>query len=894
MKVLFAVRDDNISNAIKRDYQIKYKEIISSKSVYYFDAIVNELRMDKTYDRIIISEDLQPLTSNNYEAIDSFIFEKLDDVTDEAATPNGEDIPIILICADRRNAGEDFMNKIFGIGIYCALLGNDRNTYEVCDLIYKPRNKKEAKFYYRMNSGSVDYITQAEGDVNESEIQNIINYYRKIQGNQAKYVEAFNKIATQYNNQQLKVIISFLPQDVRRVLQVSCSKYQEVVESQDIPMEQVDDVTKKTSKPLGSSFDVNKKKQETIDNSAAGTVNNQGIRVSSIKGAESENKPVGPVIIPTSMKFKNNAGPVQKPVVPQPVQQPTQIQQQPVVQVPQQPTEQPVVQQVNPVQAAMQAAAQVQKANPVIPVQQPEPIVEEPTIDDSIVNEQIPEETTPISVEPEEDFMMPGFDDEPVEEMPVAEEQVVTTEPEEEFTMPGFEEEPVVEDQNQDVVASEEDFVMPGFEEEPVVEDTQTTVDNSEQDDGFVMPGFEEEPVVEEPVQVVNELEEDEQLPVFGDETFEEQEEIPMPTDYDNLVDETVETEPVVENEQMAFDDMAVPVDNTSDDTSIVLGEPEETDDSQIQNIGDAEALLQKLRNKKKNDDYDVSNIVEMLTHDKKIVAFVGTTQNGTSFLINNTADILSKMGIKTCIVDLTKNRNSYFIYTDNDEALRNKAYTGVQKLMNGEYDPITVNQNLDVYTSLPGERNEIDEYKTILPVLLKKYKLILLDCDFETNYGYIAACQELYLVQNMDVLTIQPLTGYLKELQTKKILDRNKLRIVINKYVRVKGIKEQTIIGGMACYNDPSMSYMSQLFNRETIKYTVVPFDPDAYSKYLAGLFNCKIDSTAYSREFQQYLRRLASMVYPITSLTTYNTNQKQGFSANVNNTLRKMKGSN
>ena len=75
MKVLFAVSDENISESIVKEYQKQYKEIISYKNVYYFNAIIKELQKDKSYDRIVISEDLEPFASNNYDTIDKFIFE---------------------------------------------------------------------------------------------------------------------------------------------------------------------------------------------------------------------------------------------------------------------------------------------------------------------------------------------------------------------------------------------------------------------------------------------------------------------------------------------------------------------------------------------------------------------------------------------------------------------------------------------------------------------------------------------------------------------------------------------------------------------------------------------------------------------------------------------------
>ena len=67
MKVLFAVSNDKMSESIVKQYQKEYKQIISYKNVYYFNAILKELQRDKTYDRVVISEDLEQYANNkNY------------------------------------------------------------------------------------------------------------------------------------------------------------------------------------------------------------------------------------------------------------------------------------------------------------------------------------------------------------------------------------------------------------------------------------------------------------------------------------------------------------------------------------------------------------------------------------------------------------------------------------------------------------------------------------------------------------------------------------------------------------------------------------------------------------------------------------------------------------
>ena len=69
----------------------------------------------------------------------------MDSISDEATGGEGGDIPIVLITTDRRNRGDSILLKLFSIGVYNALIGADRNIEQVCTLVNKPRNKKDAK-----------------------------------------------------------------------------------------------------------------------------------------------------------------------------------------------------------------------------------------------------------------------------------------------------------------------------------------------------------------------------------------------------------------------------------------------------------------------------------------------------------------------------------------------------------------------------------------------------------------------------------------------------------------------------------------------------------------------------------------------------------------------------
>ena len=84
MKVLFAVNNDKISEAVIKKYPKEYRELLSYKNVFYFNAILKEIQSDKSYDRIVISEDLEPFVNTNNESIDNFIFSNLDRISDEA------------------------------------------------------------------------------------------------------------------------------------------------------------------------------------------------------------------------------------------------------------------------------------------------------------------------------------------------------------------------------------------------------------------------------------------------------------------------------------------------------------------------------------------------------------------------------------------------------------------------------------------------------------------------------------------------------------------------------------------------------------------------------------------------------------------------------------------
>ena len=773
MKVLFAVSNENISAQIVKKYQREYKEIISYKNMYYFNAIAKELQRDKSYDRIVIGEDLEPFSSNNYDAIDKFIFEKLDNISDEATGSEG-DIPIILLCSDRRSKSEPMLVKIFGLGIYNALLSPDKSLDNVCKLLNRPRSKKEAKTYYKIDSEEVNYQSENENNVSELEIQNILKHYKRLGRDEDKYIESFNNIAAQYNDAQLRIITRFLPLNVKAVLEERSPKYQSVMTFGDASST-INTLKEQKKKENGLNINF-------LDN------NKQG-------------RPTKPVIVPTAVnrtakKLTNSAKTSN------------------VIGNVKQESNNKVQKQINAIDEDL--FEDIDTTVPTIEFEEKtEPVVEpvkrgrgrprkNPVVTEEIENKPKRGRGRPRinPIPDEEDTVLPGFNE--------------IEEDENEDILPGF-----------DDINEMEDTTLPGFDD----------ISNEEESD--VLPGFEE----------INSNEDT--LPGF--DSFNDNE----PKSYENQ-----------NNNNSFLNEKSNNWNTTSNITTY---------------------------SENSNYSSSTSRVNNLLSKDKKVVAFVGTTKNGTSFLVNNLGKTVANMGIKTAILDLTSNRNSYYIFTNNDERLRGIAYESIRKLRSGIASGISVDKNLDVYTALPGDKLPLEDVDNILATLVQNYSLVLLDCDFTSPADYFGAAQEIYIVQSLDILTIQPMTAFLRELKAKDILKEEKIRIVINKEVRIKGLTPNAIIGGLAFYNDPAMSFMTELFNKEKVKYITIPFDESTYIKYLENVMECEISTNGYSREFNYKMKELSNMVYPLVGNKFKSSNNSYSygntFSNNMNSTLEQMK---
>lgn len=877
MRVLFAVNNEKISESIVKKYQLEYKEIISAKNVYYFNAIIKELQRNRNYDRIVISEDLEPYSNRNYEMIDKFLFEKLDNISDEASSNTDSEIPIILICTDRREKGEPILTKLFSIGIYSALIGSDRTIENLCALINKPRTKREAKSYYKIFVDEADYRAENSSEVNETEVQNILNHFKKLGKNENAYVTSFNNVAAQYTDEQLKLIVGYLPLNVRAVLEEESPAYQKLM--------------------LASvKGKIKEKKEKTLTTKNINVPNKSANNIDLINKALQKPRMTKPVVIPSTIDEnsvkkvynKDSASPngtnIRPTIVSGTVRKRSynranieeeEVKNNSVIKNPFEPIN---IQEINDTFEQSNTQKIENNFNEL-----------DSTIDVGINTQEIQQNAIAQEIPKKRGRGRPPK----VKTISDVEEN--TNMPKRGRGRPRK----VISEQVEENISDDTDNTS-----DINLFDLDENVSNNNLNDNDInLFELEDEKETDSDIDLFNLEDSNENANTEVDLFDLGNSEKDATSDIDlfgleNGIEES-------NNDTNLFDLDSSKEENTDFDLFNLDGETNNTTNASFNVNEDPIQPISQIQTV--NNTYNnTSGLSNLLTSDKKIVAFVGTSKNGTSFLVNNIAALMSSKGINTAILDLTKNKNAYYIYTQNDENLRRQASKCIEGLRRGVANGIRAGKDLTVYTTLPNEEEGINDYSNILQTLAQNHSLVILDCDFNTDLNYFREAQEIYLVQTYDILTIQPLTAFVRELEDKNIINPNKLRVVVNKVLKVRNLNEKMIIGGISKYNSPDMTYQKDLFDINTIMYTVIPFEDQTYAKYLEGLVTCNISLNGYSRGLLEALEVLGDMVYPLISRKqqygnkTYNNynnygrnNNKGQFNSSIDNTLNKMRNS-
>ncbi len=763
MKVLFAVNNESISETIIKKYQKIYDVLLEYKNVYYYNAIVKEIQNESNYDIIVISEDLETISSNDKRKVDAFILDKLEKVIDVFKAVEINPIPILFISNEKRTIKNEIIPNMFNLGIYNALVEKDRTITKICELINSPRSEEEARQYYNLRGSNK--VSIEKEIVNPKEINNILKHYKKIMDMPDRFSSSFDRIAAQYDDLQLKYIIDKLPEGVTAVLIKENQKYNEIINLKEEDFVKEQPVVTNSSAPKSSGVIVPTEiskgnvKSQTIDSPAI------------TPRVEIEEKPIiENVKIPEEVKEQNLENTLEIEIEKEP--------------------EKEIIKD-NKLDLNIPS-----KTDDLELKEETKPIIEEDSKSSS--NEIVIEGTDDLDI-----FLDTDFDNENDDFIPIF----------------GVEEtSDLLEKENTEIVKETNSTKKEESKEASKVEQS-TDLEISEVDDD------------------INIFPEDISLDGIDFDSIS-----------DNAVEEIIPEETVFVSEP-----------NVTKQTIV-----EEKNNDVFDEIPKKENDRLVPQGKKKHIIPDLSAV---LSKDKKVVVFVGTSKNGTSFLVNSLGMLFASIGINTAILDMTKNKNSYYLSTKNDERLRQIAIESTSRLKEGVAMGVEVLKGLSIYTSLPGVKEEDSDTEVILSTLVKNYSLVLIDADFDTNFGYFSAAQEIYLVQSLDVLTIQPLTAFLKELLDARILTTEKVKVVLNKEVAVRGLTRKILVGGISTYNDPGMSIMTNLFDRNQVQVASIPFDQNVYSKYLENIVECKYDISGYPKKFVESLKILANMVYPLIS---------------------------
>ena len=742
MKVLFAMRYEQTSKKVADRYLEKFGEELEYKNVFYFKALLEEVKNNKTYDRIVVSEDLEQYEQRNLDALDRYIFNNIDSLTDEI-----EDSEILFICSDRRTKDHDkFVERLFNIGVYNTLIGDERNVTSLCEFIRKPMNKKEAKRHLNIDPVVSSETTSTRDDeVEEVQMMNILKYYDNIKGKTDEYLPAFDRIAEQYSRKQLKVILSYLPADVKKAV-ISSDKYAFLVE-QDNMQSAKNDKNKKS--------DGNKSARRGLFGIL---MDNKNKAMKKVKNS------LKPNVVHEENNIKNDESISQKEYMPIGEEIENQNEQSKV--------------KIQDVREKMQSELMAQFGD------------EEPQKQTEGLERQ--QEELKKMAEQE------ALEREQMEQKAKAEREELQKQQEELRKM--AEQEALEREQMEQKAKAEREAIEKAkLEQEEAKRQLETN---------FAQNNAEQERLEAER----RKLEEERRALELERQKLKEQ------------------SEQIVQNaDSRAYDNNQEVFDNRKLDV-------------------------------------------------KKMVAFVGANKSGTTFVINAIAHKLAENGVSVGVLDITRDKNLYYIYNQDDKDLRQIASQCMQKLSEGIDSYLPGGKNLKIYTSIPGTYSETRagyKNRAVIDTVCESNGLVIIDADFATPLEYFEKAEEIYIVQDMDIMKLQETTVFLRELKGRSI-NMKKIKVIINKYVKCL-LTPKKLIQGLSYYNDPQMSFIDELLESK-VQYYTIPFNIDNYAKYIDGTFKNSIDYKKFSSDFMQSIGEISNDVYRRSNSSNANV-KRRGF---------------
>ena len=848
MKVLFAIASENWSKNITESYYNKYGETLEYKNVFYFKALVDEVKRDKTYNVIVIHEDMEQFKAKDIEQLDAKLFSYVDSITDEV-----QDAEIIYICSDRRTKDDKFIVRLYSIGIYNILIGEDRTVSNLCEVIKRPKTKKEAKEYLDIDSGSINETGIIRDDeVDEMQMMNILNFYDRIREEPEKYVPTFDQIASQYSRAQLKVIASWLPKDIQEVI-YSDPKYKFLLlsannqetkkenESKNVP--NVKKIERKHSQDFFGVFKkmINKEPKNSQNEPSIKNDTNEEIRRRQAELSKKEE--ILKEQAESARKASEEAEAQRQRLEEQARKEEEARRQQELAkqaQIEEAKRQQELAEKARKEAEARRQQELAEKAKKEEEARKQRELAERAKKEaearqkalqsNNDIVDPVVENTVPVKANDSSDIQV---------------EKIVTETPKQrQDTEITVKKDSTVEDKLVSVVDStpKSNVIEQRIKEQEDAEIARREAIlkmQREQDENKKNGQAEVAKAVSKPVETVvqNKAENNVQ-------------------DRSNAADLAEQKIIKEERERLAIEQEKIrrAQAEIEAEKQRLKEEQERLANERKQGIGMPVPTERNI--------YEATQVVSYAQ--KKLVVFVGANKAGTTFMTNAVANALADQKVLTAILDMTRDKSMYYIYNQSDKTLRKMASECMQCMSQGEDKYLPISKYLKVYTTVPGTMSDIRrsyKHKAILDTAKNNNNVTIVDADFTTPIDYFEYASDIFIIQDMDILKMQETTLFLREMKNRNI-DMSKIRIIINKYTKCI-LTPKKIIEGLSYFKDPEMTFTDTLLNNK-IKYSVIPYNLNNYVKYTESLAKGTMSFRGYSADFLEAINEVVEQVYP------------------------------
>ena len=872
MKVLFAMGNDQVSTNVANRYYEKYGEVLEYKNVFFFKALIEEVKRDKTYDRIVISEELEQFRAKDLEQVDRYLFNSIDKITDEI-----QDSDIIFICSDRREKGDAFVSKLFSIGIYNLLLGDDRNVNPLCEIIKRPKNKREAKQYLNIDASSIVNTSMTTDDeVDEFQMRSILSFYEGIRNQPEKYLETFDRIAEQYSRKQLKIIVSMLPKQITDVvLQADRYKYLSSSPQQDTPAQVAPQTQVKEQKPkTGGFFGVFRKHkveqpQPKVEKQVPPVQSiQQGgqVDLSSNEDEQKQAELMARAREEAKAREKAEAEAKKQSELAEKARAEAEAKKQAELAA-----------KAKAEVEARQQAELAAKAKAEAEAKQQAELAAKAKAEAEAKQQAELAAKAKAEAEARQQAELAAKAKAEAEARHKAELDKIAAERREKEKLAELakieEQEKIndIEKAKKDAEHAAKERLAQMAKNENVIVEVKP---NLNAPDRPVEPVKNVQPISQKISDVIKANSENKQQDTAKKEEVVKniQENKNANSVANENPQQNVKPNPVVVSEDEKR--MKVEQEKLAMEQKRIKEEQAKLEEEKKRLREEQEKLINAQNQLKANatNEYNVPQYTNTPTTTqiapldyKKMVVFVGANKVGTTFMTNAIAHSMANAKINTSILDMTRDRSMFYLYNQNDKTLRKRAEECMQKVMDGDDCYLeTTNRYLKVYTTIPGTLTDPRrgyKHKAIIETVKSNCNLTIVDADFTTPIDYFDQANEVYLVQDLDLLKMPDTTLFLRELKNRG-MDMKKIRIIINKYVKTS-LSQKQIVQTLSSYSDPSMSFYDTVLPGKVMSY-LVPYNLNNYAKYVDSVCSGVLSYKGYSADFMQAIDEIGSAIFP------------------------------